>query len=62
MAVLTQDDGSMAQSVRTIERLAHAVNRNLHSGRKQERRGYTPHGSIDRTPDGSVPADTADTA
>lgn len=56
LAVLSHDNPSMAYGVRTVERVAQAVHRNLNKGRAVAR-GYTPASGISGRSDGSVPPD-----
>ncbi|MGY0023259.1 serine hydrolase [Streptomyces sp. YJ-C3] len=54
IAVLSHDNPSMAYGVRTVERVAQAVHRNLNKGRAVAR-GLTPADEISERSDGSVP-------
>ncbi|MEV1021570.1 serine hydrolase [Streptomyces sp. NPDC050264] len=54
IAVLSHDNPSMAYGVRTVERVARAVHRDLNKGRAAAR-GLTPAGEISERSDGSAP-------
>ena len=56
MAILTHDNPSMAYGVRTVERVAQAVHRNLNKGRAIGQ-DFTPESEISEVPDGSAPAE-----
>ncbi|CAM5226327.1 hypothetical protein SALBM135S_10096 [Streptomyces alboniger] len=56
MAVLSHDNPSMAYGVRTVERVAQAVHRNLNRGRAIGQ-DFTPESEISEVPDGSAPAE-----
>ncbi|QQC88757.1 serine hydrolase [Streptomyces alfalfae] len=56
MAILSHGNPSMAYGVRTVERVAQAVHRNLHRGRAASQ-DFTPESEISEVPDGSAPAE-----
>ncbi|MEV0120099.1 serine hydrolase [Streptomyces sp. NPDC050703] len=56
MAILSHGNPSMAYGVRTVERVAQAVHRNLNRGRAVGQ-DFTPESEISEVPDGSAPAE-----